>query len=110
MTRLLGVGSVTLRIKVLFGRGPIVVRPPNIGVLDRRYGYLDRDIRLLVDVVFEQGFDALVVDCVNGECFAAGGFCALVAVTIAKADEAQTGAEALLGMGAAGKDALPDLA
>jgi hypothetical protein len=55
--------------------------------------------RLLVEIVFEHRFDTLVRTRTDADGAAAGSFEAVIAVTFAKPHDAQTGAEALLGMG-----------
>jgi len=77
-------------------------------VLDgSRAGYLG-DQRLLVESVFEDGLDAFVGRRLDFEGTPAGGLEAVGAIGFAQALDAHAGAEALLGMGARGDNALGD--
>ena len=59
---------------------------------------------LLVQSVFQDGLNTFVEEAVDGEGIGAGGFEALWGVLFSQADDAQAGAETLLGMGFAYQD------
>ena len=64
---------------------------------------------LLVEIVFENRFDTLVRTRTDADGAPAGGFEAALAITFAQPHDAQTGAEALLGMRPRGKNGFDHL-
>lgn len=62
--------------------------------------------RFLVEIVFQDGLDAPVTDPLDHERPFAGRFQAVLAEAFTKREDAQTGAEAVLGEGPAGEDLL----
>ena len=59
---------------------------------------------LLVQSVFQDGLNTFVEEAVDGEGIGAGGFETFFGVLFSQADDAQAGAETLLGMGFAFQD------
>ena len=53
----------------------------------------------LVDSMFQDGFDTFVEEAVDGEGIGAGGFEAFLGIDFSQTENAQAGAESLLGMG-----------
>ena len=58
----------------------------------------------LVQSIFQDGFNTFVEEAVDGEGIGAGGFEAFFGVLFSQAEDAQAGAESLLGMGFAFQD------
>ena len=54
---------------------------------------------LLIEAVFQDGFNAFVGVGLDGQSTCAGGFKTFGGVSVAQAHDAETGAETLLGMG-----------
>ena len=78
--------------------GVVILRAPDIVMGDHGGGSGLTRQGLLVEIVFENRFDTLVRTRTNADGASAGGFEASIAIAFAQPHDAQTRAEALLGM------------
>ena len=76
----------------------VILRATDIAMGDHRGGSGWTRQGLLVELVFEDRLDTLVRTCADADGASAGGFEALSAIAFAEPHDAQTRAEALLGM------------